>query len=344
MNIAPSSHTAALKNAPDVPVTTAGTGDNAAPEVVVGTAAGSRTARGSAAGYRAADISTTLNAWFLANARDLPWRREGFGAWGILVSEFMLQQTPVNRVIPRLQEWLARWPTPADLAAVPPSEAVRAWSSLGYPRRALWLHAAAVQITEQHGGVVPSDIDALLALTGIGDYTARAVAAFAYGHRHPVVDTNTRRVIARAIAGSGEPAPPSRGRDLEAMGALLPQSALEAALFNAAIMELGAVVCTSRGPNCDICPIRNDCAWRALDYPEYTGTRKTVQKKFAGSDRQVRGLIMAELRSTHRGVTDAEIDSLWPDAAQLQRALHSLVADGLAVDSPDGYTLLDGIL
>jgi len=287
----------------------------------------------------AAIVSATLNAWFVANARDLPWRRDGFGAWGVLVSEFMLQQTPVSRVIPRVEEWLARWPAPADLAAVPPSEAVRAWSSLGYPRRALWLHAAAVQITELHGGVVPSDIDDLLALTGIGDYTARAVAAFAYGHRHPVVDTNTRRVIARAIAGAGEPAPPSRGRDLEAMNLLLPESAHEAALFNAAIMELGAVVCTSRKPHCQACPIRDICAWRAADYPEYAGTRKAVQKTFAGSDRQVRGLIMAELRATHRSVTDAEITGLWPDAAQRDRALASLVADGLAVAAPDGYTL-----
>ena len=286
-----------------------------------------------------ATVSATLNAWFLTNARDLPWRRDGFGAWGILVSEFMLQQTPVNRVIPRLEEWLARWPTPADLAAVPPGEAVRAWSSLGYPRRALWLHAAAVQITEFHGGVVPSDLHDLLALTGIGDYTARAVAAFAYGHRHPVVDTNTRRVIARAIAGAGEPAPPSRGRDLDAMGLLLPESAHEAALFNAAIMELGAVVCTSRNPQCDLCPIRNACAWRAADYPEYTGIRKTVQKKFSGSDRQVRGLIMAELRGAHRSVTDAEIMTLWPDPVQLQRALTSLVTDGLAIPAADGYTL-----
>lgn len=284
-------------------------------------------------------MSSTLNTWFVANARDLPWRRDGFGAWGILVSEFMLQQTPVKRVIPRLEEWLARWPTPADLAAVPPSEAVRAWSSLGYPRRALWLHGAAVQITASHGGIVPSDIDELLALTGIGDYTARAVAAFAYGQRHPVVDTNTRRVIARAVAGDGEPSAPSRRRDLDAMGLLLPESAHEAALFNAAIMELGAVVCTSRSPHCEVCPIRNSCAWRAADYPEYTGSRKSVQKTFAGSDRQVRGLIMAELRSTHRSVTDAEIATLWPDAAQVQRALASLLADGLAIAAPDGYTL-----
>jgi A/G-specific adenine glycosylase len=156
-----------------------------------------------------------------------------------------------------------------------------------------------------------------------------------------VVDTNTRRVIARAIAGAGEPSPPNRGRDLDAMSLLLPQSVQEAALFNAAIMELGAVVCTSRSPHCDVCPIRNACAWRAADYPEYTGARKTVQKKFAGSDRQVRGLIMAELRSTHRSVTDAEINTLWPDPAQLQRALASLVADGLAIPVRDGYTLPD---
>jgi len=287
----------------------------------------------------ASRVSATLNAWFTTNARDLPWRRDGFGAWGILVSEFMLQQTPVNRVIPRLEEWLTRWPTPADLAAVPQSEAVRAWSSLGYPRRALWLHAAAVQITQLHAGVVPSDIDQLLALTGIGDYTARAVAAFAYGHRHPVVDTNTRRVIARAVAGDGEPAPPSRGRDLAAMDRLLPESVHEAALFNAAIMELGAVICTSRNPQCAVCPIRESCAWRAADYPPFTGARKKVQKKFEGSDRQVRGLIMAELRSTHRPVTDAEIQTLWPEATQLQRALASLVADGLALSVLGGFAL-----
>lgn len=288
----------------------------------------------------AGPVSRELNDWFRGNARDLPWRRAGFSAWGVLVSEFMLQQTPVTRVIPRLGEWLERWPTPAHLAAVPPSEAVRAWATLGYPRRALWLHAAAVQITELHGGEVPSDVDTLLALSGVGDYTARAVAAFAYGHRHPVVDTNTRRVIARAFDGNGEPAPPSRTRDLDAMSALLPGDPVEAATFNAATMELGAVVCTSRNPRCDDCPIRDACAWRARGYPEYLGPRKVVQKKFAGSDRQVRGLIMAELRSTHRPVTTGEIAGLWPDAAQRDRALAGLIADGLAVESaPAGYTL-----
>jgi len=288
-------------------------------------------------------LSHSISLWFGENARDLPWRRDGFSAWGTLVSEFMLQQTPVNRVIPRLNEWLERWPTPKDLASVPPGEAVRAWASLGYPRRALWLHAAAVQITERHDGIVPEDADDLLALTGIGDYTARAVAAFAYGHRHPVVDTNTRRVIARAVTGQAEPAPPSRGRDLDAMSALLPVEPAAAALFNAAIMELGAIVCTSRSPRCEACPIRDACAWRAAGYPAYFGPKKAVQKKFEGSDRQVRGLIMAELRATHHPVSEAEIDGLWPDAEQRGRALAGLIADGLAVTTEPGmYALSQG--
>jgi A/G-specific adenine glycosylase len=283
------------------------------------------------AGAPAGEIAALVNAWFGQHARDLPWRRDGFGAWGVLVSEFMLQQTPVNLVIPHLEAWLTRWPTPADLAAVPPGEAVRAWATLGYPRRALWLHAAAVEISENHGGVVPHDVDVLLTLTGIGDYTARAVAAFAYGHRHPVVDTNTRRVIARCVAGQAEPAPPSRTRDLAAMSALLPPDARAAAVFNAGAMELGALVCTAARPRCEDCPLAALCAWRAAGYPEYQGAKKAVQKKFAGSDRQVRGLILAELRSTRHPVTDAEIATLWPDAAQLGRALSGLLDDGLAV-------------
>ncbi len=277
--------------------------------------------------------------WYHANRRDLPWRRDGFTAWGTLVSEFMLQQTPVSRVIPRLEEWLTRWPTPADLAAVPPGEAVRAWQSLGYPRRALWLHAAAVAITERHGGVVPDDVEALLALPGIGDYTARAVAVFAYGTRHPVVDTNIRRVIARAVDGQGEPSPPNAGRDLAAMSALLPHELPVAAAFNAGMMELGAIVCVARSPRCDDCPLAQQCAWRAAGYPTYEGPRKAVQKKYEGSDRQVRGRILAELRASHIPVTPEELESVWPDAAQRERALGGLLEDGLAVAEGGGYAL-----
>ncbi|KRC50554.1 adenine glycosylase [Leifsonia sp. Root227] len=283
-------------------------------------------------------FSSSVIDWFHANRRDLPWRRDGFTAWGTLVSEFMLQQTPVNRVIPRLEEWLTRWPTPADLAAVPPGEAVRAWQSLGYPRRALWLHACAVAITEHHDGVVPDDVDALLALPGIGDYTARAVAVFAYGHRHPVVDTNIRRVIARAVDGQGEPGPPGK-RDLAAMDALLPADRAAAAAFNAGMMELGALVCVARTPRCDVCPLAEVCAWRQAGYPEYAGQKKAVQKKYEGSDRQVRGRILAELRASHIPVSAAELEAVWPDAAQRDRALAGLLADGLAVAVDAGYTL-----
>ena len=284
------------------------------------------------------DFAGTVVDWYHANRRDLPWRRDGFAAWGTLVSEFMLQQTPVSRVIPRLEEWLTRWPTPAALAAVPPGEAVRAWQSLGYPRRALWLHAAAVAITEQHDGVVPEDVDALLALPGIGDYTARAVAVFAYGNRHPVVDTNIRRVIARAIDGQAEPGPPGK-RDLAAMEALLPEDRPAAAAFNAGMMELGAIVCVARSPRCDECPVASRCAWRQAGYPAYDGPKKAVQKRYEGSDRQVRGRILAELRASHIPVTAAELETVWPDAAQRDRALAGLLADGLAVAAEGGYTL-----
>lgn len=286
-------------------------------------------------------IVRAVNEWFVREGRDLPWRQPDFGAWGILVSEVMLQQTPVARVIPRLQEWLERWPTPADLAAVPAGEAVRAWHRLGYPRRALRLHAAAVAITEHHGGVVPEDVGELLTLPGIGDYTARAVAAFAYGHRHPVVDTNVRRVIARAVDGKGEAGPPAIRRDLDAMEALLPKDLADARLANAAIMELGAIVCTARAPRCDVCPIAEQCAWRLAGYPPFSGPRAALQKKFEGSDRQVRGLIIAELRASDAPVTAEGVERVWPDAVQRDRALAGLLADGLVASTTSGFSLPD---
>jgi len=274
------------------------------------------------------DIAGAVNAWFRAHGRDLPWRQSGFSAWGTLVSEVMLQQTPVARVIPRLADWLDRWPTAAALAASSPGDAVRAWDRLGYPRRALNLHAAAVVITERHAGEVPADVDELLLLPGVGDYTARAVAVFAHGRRHPVVDVNVRRVIARAIGGISEAGPASRA-DLAAMDALLPDDDKEALVTNAAVMELGALVCTARSPRCEVCPIAAACAWRLRGYPEFDGRRARPQKRFEGSDRQVRGLIMAELRASHVPVTRAEIDSVWADAVQRERALAGLLVDGL---------------
>ena len=286
-------------------------------------------------------IAEPVSAWFGEHGRDLPWRRPGFTAWGILVSEFMLQQTPVARVIPRLEAWLDRWPTPADLAAVPVSEALRAWDRLGYPRRAMYLHGCAVAITERHGGIVPGSVPELLALPGVGDYTARAVAAFAYGHRHPVVDTNVRRVLARAVAGQAEAGPPSARRDLAAMEAVLPQDPADARVANAAVMELGALVCVARSPRCEGCPIAARCAWRNAGYPAYEGRPAAVQKKFEGSDRQVRGLIMAELRASEVPVDRALMAAVWPDGTQFERALAALLRDGLAVEAEDGYALPD---
>ena len=278
--------------------------------------------------------------WFAGNARDLPWRSPDCTPWGVLVSEVMLQQTPVIRVLPRFEEWMRRWPSPADLAAEAPGEAVRAWHRLGYPRRALNLHAAAVAITERHGGIVPCDLVSLLALPGVGDYTARAVASFAFGQRHPVVDTNVRRVIARAIAGHGEAGPPSTRRDLAAMEALLPADPAHAKLVNAGTMELGALVCTARSPRCDECPIAGHCAWRAAGRPSYSGPSAAVQKKFEGSDRQVRGLIVAALRDADGSVQHSALEALWPDASQFERALAGLLADGLATGTPaSGYRL-----
>lgn len=288
------------------------------------------------------ELADALVAWFVDAARPLPWRAAEVSPWAVLVSEFMLQQTQVARVIPLWEAWIRRWPTPAALASEPPSEAVRAWDRLGYPRRALWLHRAAVEIVERHDGRVPDDLDDLLALQGVGPYTARAVAAFAFGRRHPVVDTNTRRVIARAVLGRANPGPPSTARDLAAMSALLPEADAAARVFNAAAMELGATVCTARSPRCDECPIASTCRWRLAGHPPDDGPRKAAQARFEGSDRQVRGLVMRELRATHRPVAAPEIAGLWPDAAQLARAVDGLVADGLAVaDAAGGLRLPD---
>lgn len=283
-----------------------------------------------------------VSQWYRDHARDLPWRRrefhDRFGAWGTLVSEFMLQQTPVARVIPHLEAWLERWPTPVEMSRATPAEVVQQWANLGYPRRALWLHRAAIEITLRHGGEVPRDVDALLALSGIGDYTARAVATFAFGDRHPVVDTNTRRVIARAREGRSQPGPASRA-DLMTMAELLPDGDAESALFNAAMMELGATVCTARTPRCGRCPIRHSCAWLAAGRPD-TGDTRRRQARYEGSDRQARGAVLKALRETPGGAVAADaVIGDWPDAAQRDRAIDSLIADDL-VEAVDGVLRL----
>ena len=269
--------------------------------------------------------------WYAGHRRDLPWRRPAAGAWGVLVSEFMLQQTPVNRVLPMYEAWLERWPKPGDLAAEPSGEAVRAWGRLGYPRRALRLHAAATAITERHGGVVPADYTELRALPGVGDYTAAAVASFAYGRRRAVLDTNVRRVLARACSGEQYPATSVSAAERTLAEALLPEEPSMAAAWAAASMELGALVCTAKGPRCEICPLVDLCAWRAAGSPEHTGPARKGQS-YAGTDRQCRGALLAVLRAADAPVEAEALFAAWTaDEEQRGRALRSLLEDGLAV-------------
>ena len=276
--------------------------------------------------------------WYDRNARDLPWRVPGTSAWDVLVSEVMLQQTPVSRVEPAWRAWVARWPTPAALAAEEPGEAVRAWGRLGYPRRALRLHAAAVEIVSQHGGELPTTYDGLLALPGVGDYTAAAVASFAYGQRHAVLDTNVRRVLVRAAAGRAEPAP-SLSADERRLGqVLLPDAPAVAARWAVAVMELGALVCTARSPRCQRCPLLATCAWQQAGRPAHDGPARRAQP-FAGTDRQVRGLLMAVLRERPDPAPPDALAAVWADAEQRDRALAGLVADGLVEPDREGYRL-----
>ena len=279
------------------------------------------------------DLSDAVVTWYAAHARELPWRAHDAGAWPVLVSEVMLQQTPVSRVLPVYEAWLGRWPDPGALAAASPGEAVRMWGRLGYPRRALRLHACAVAVVERHGALVPADLADLQALPGIGAYTARAVAAFAFGQRHPVVDTNVRRVVARAVAGRGGAGPPSTARDLAAIEQLLPVH--DAPRFSVALMELGALVCTARTPRCTQCPLAATCAWRLAGSPPYDGPKARPQR-FTGTDRQVRGKLLDVVRNSRQPVSQGNLDAVWSNQEQRNRAQQSLVTDGLLVELPTG--------
>ncbi|HSI26883.1 MAG TPA: A/G-specific adenine glycosylase [Aeromicrobium sp.] len=276
-------------------------------------------------------LHRTVIEWFDDHARDLPWRTDP-EPWAVLVSEFMLQQTPVARVLPVYAEWMTRWPTPASLAASSTGDAVRAWGRLGYPRRALRLHAAAVAIVERHDGSVPADPGELLELPGVGSYTAAAVASFAFGQRHAVLDTNVRRLFARVIDGEQYPAPAPTVAERQAAEALLP--ATGAHRWAAATMELGAVVCTARSPHCGDCPITDLCAWHEAGSP-VQAERPRRGQPWTGTDRQVRGKLLAVLRDADGPVDFSALDAAWPDAGQRERCLDSLLDDGLAELTPD---------
>ncbi len=278
--------------------------------------------------------------WYAANARQLPWRHPDATPWSILVSEFMLQQTPVGRVLPAHASWLDRWPTPAALAAASAADAVRQWGRLGYPRRAVRLHASAGVITEEHGGRVPASAAELRALPGVGDYTAAAVASFAFGERTVVLDTNVRRVLARLVTGEGQPGPAPSVAERRLAQSLLPVNGRLAARWSVGVMELGALICTAARPRCADCPVAGDCAWLARGSPE--AARRRAAPGYQGSDRQCRGSLLTVLRAASGPVPAAEVNAAWPDRDQRARALAALIDDGLVAWCDDGSLALPG--
>jgi A/G-specific adenine glycosylase len=286
------------------------------------------------------DYAAVITRWYAAHARDLPWRRPEATAWSILVSEVMLQQTPVSRVLPAHAAWLRRWPRPAALAAASPADAVRQWDRLGYPRRAVRLHESSCLITVRHAGEVPASADQLQALPGVGSYTAAAVASFAFGHRHAVLDTNVRRVLARLVTGAFTPASATTAAERRLALSLLPDDGRLAARWSVGLMELGALVCTSARPRCGDCPFAADCAWLLAGRP--SGPARRPAPAYLGSDRQCRGRLLAMLRAAAAPVQPSVLRTAWPDPSQYSRSLATLIADGLVMSCPDGSLALPG--
>jgi A/G-specific adenine glycosylase len=283
-------------------------------------------------------VQRAVVAWYEKNGRDLPWRAPDCTPWGVLVSEIMLQQTPVARVEPVWREWMRRWPTPADLAAADLAAVLRAWGTLGYPRRARGLHETARAIVERHDGRVPSNVKLLRQLPSVGTYTAAAVRAFGFGHHAVVLDTNVRRVLARVSSGFAQPPPHLHRSETAAAEALLPADAAGAVLVTTALMELRALVCIANQPRCERCPLTDQCAWvaqgRPTDDPHADRRRR---QPWEGSDRQARGQVMAVMRTASGPVAVAAI--AWDDRAQLDRCIASLVADRLLVHDAETQTL-----
>lgn len=277
--------------------------------------------------------------WFeVARRRDLPWRTTR-DPWAVLVAEAMLQQTQVSRVVPRYEGFLEVFPTPRRCAEAPLAEVIRRWDGLGYNRRAVHLHAAARAIVDRHGGRVPDDLDALLALPGVGPYTARAVLAFAFERDHGVLDTNAARVLARAV--SGEPMTRSAAQSLA--DDLVPGG--QAWTWNQAVLDLGATVCTKRSPRCGACPVVGDCRWAAAGWPspdpaEATAGSSATQAPFEGSDRQGRGRLIDALRCAPLSLDLVPDVAGWPEQPErARRVADALVKDGLA-EVVDGMLVL----
>ena len=249
--------------------------------------------------------------------------------WHILVSEVMLQQTQVERVVPHYDRFTRAFPDPAACAAAGPAEVVRLWSGLGYNRRALNLHRSAVALVEGHGGAVPADDVSLRALPGIGAYTSRAVRSFAFGQDVAAVDTNAVRVLARCVSGRGLTV-----AEATRLGDRLvpPGTSWE---FNQSMFDLGATVCTAARPRCDVCPLRRLCVWRrqgaGAPDPWRASPTSRRQSAFAGSDRQGRGRLLEALRRGPVGRAGLAAACGWPeDAPRAQRVAGGLVTEGFA--------------
>jgi A/G-specific adenine glycosylase len=263
-------------------------------------------------------------AWYKENKRDLPWRHSD--PWGVLVSEIMLQQTPVARVLPIYIQWMKRWPSAASLATATPAEVITAWGRLGYPRRALRLHECAKVITGQYQGVVPKTEKELRELPGIGEYTSAALVAFAFNGRSLVLDINIRRLFSRVIDGVEVPkAAPTKSERI-AREKLIPVR--DPHIWAAATMELGALICTAKKPQCGQCPLADQCMWRSLDYPLSDQPKR--RQTWHGTDRQCRGVIVQALRE-NSVLQKKEIMLLWDVPSQVEKALLTLLEDGLVV-------------
>lgn len=300
-----------------------------------------------------------LAAWWELNARDLPWRFGRTTPWGVLVSEVMSQQTQMSRVVPYWESWMAVWPDAAALAVASTAEVITAWGRLGYPRRALRLQECARVVAEEYANELPHTYEELVALPGVGDYTASAVLSFAFGERVAVIDTNIRRVLSRVFLGVESRGGAASRAERELAERVLPEEMPErdasgsSAIWNQAVMELGATVCTAKAPQCGDCPLWGECAFLAAGLPGLGERRTRPRQRFQGTDRQVRGIILNALRQAAaqaaRGVADgrletgapgavprSQIEQLWPDHVQLDACIASLDEDGLLDMLPDG--------
>ena len=315
-------------------------------------------------------IRLRLFDWWSRYARDLPWRFGRTTPWGVLVSEVMSQQTQMSRVVPYWTAWMKVWPDAASLAAAPKAEVITAWGRLGYPRRALRLQECAQQVAGQYADRLPRDYDQLVALPGIGDYTASAVMSFAYGERIAVIDTNIRRVLSRVFLGRESKGGAASREERQLARQVLPEDEDSevsdhhvngdgslgtadpqirsaawreppSARWNQAVMELGATVCVARKPACDICPLAGHCRFLKAGLPGLGAGRTRPRQRFAGTDRQIRGSILQALRQASGApVSRKDLKSLCDDEIRLDRCIASLDEDGLLEIGQDGLLSL----